>query len=80
MLGGVTGLSGEVNLAFLTMKRLRVVGVLVDSRMNFEKFVSFPEEHPLEPVIGTTFPFEKLRQSLRHMEAGAHFVTIVLEI
>ena len=80
VLGGVTGLSGEVNLAPLTMKRLRVVGVLVDSRANFEKFVGFLEEHPFEPVIGTTFPFEELRQALRHMEAGAHFGKIVLEI
>lgn len=73
VLGGVTGLSGEVNLAPVTMKRLRVVGVLVDSRANFEKFVSFLEEHPFEPVIGATFPFEELRGALRHMEAGAHF-------
>jgi NADPH:quinone reductase-like Zn-dependent oxidoreductase len=35
VLGGVTGLSGEVNIAPLTMKG-RVHGILVDSRTNFE--------------------------------------------
>jgi NADPH:quinone reductase-like Zn-dependent oxidoreductase len=78
VLGGVTGLSGEVNIAPLTMKRLRVLGILVDSRASFEKLVAFLEEHPIQPVIDRTFPFEELPAALRHMEAGAHFGKIVV--
>jgi NADPH:quinone reductase-like Zn-dependent oxidoreductase len=78
VLGGVTGLTGEVNIAPLTMKRLRVLGILVDSRANFEKLVSFLDEHPLKPAIDRTFPFEELPAALRHMEAGAHFGKIVV--
>jgi NADPH:quinone reductase-like Zn-dependent oxidoreductase len=80
VLGGVTGLTGDVNLAPLTMKRLRVVGVLVDSRANFEKFVSFLKKHPIEPVIGKSFPFDALPEALHYMESGAHFGKIVLEV
>jgi NADPH:quinone reductase-like Zn-dependent oxidoreductase len=79
VLGGVTGLSGEVNIAPLTMKRLRVLGILVDSRANFEKLVSFLDRHPLAPAIDRKFPFEELPAALRHMEAGAHFGKIVVE-
>jgi NADPH:quinone reductase-like Zn-dependent oxidoreductase len=78
VLGGVTGLSGEVNIAPLTMKRLRVLGILVDSRASFEKLVAFLEEHPIQPVIDRAFPFEELPAALRHMEAGAHFGKIVV--
>ena len=78
VLGGVTGLTGEVNLAPLTMKRLRVLGILVDSRAGFEKLVAFLREHPIRPVIDRTFPFEKLEEALRRMEAGAHFGKIVV--
>ncbi|HEY7699058.1 MAG TPA: zinc-binding dehydrogenase, partial [Vicinamibacteria bacterium] len=77
-LGGVTGLSGEVNIAPLTMKRLRVSGILVDSRANFEKLVRFLDERPIQPVIDRRFPFEGLREALHRMEAGAHFGKIVV--
>jgi NADPH:quinone reductase-like Zn-dependent oxidoreductase len=80
VLGGVTGLSGEVNIAPLTMKRLRVLGVLVDSRANFEKLVGFLDEHPLAPAIDRKFAFEELQAALRHMEAAAHFGKIVVEV
>ncbi len=80
VLGGVTGLSGELNIAPLTMKRLRVLGVLVDSRVNFEKLVGFLEKHPIEPAIDRKFPFEELPEALRHMEAGAHFGKIVVTV
>jgi D-arabinose 1-dehydrogenase-like Zn-dependent alcohol dehydrogenase len=79
VLGGVTGLSGEVAIAPLTMKRLRVHGILVDSRANFEKLVRFLEEHPIEPVIDRRFRFEELADALRYMESGAHFGKIVVE-
>ncbi len=80
VLGGVTGLSGEVNIAPLTMKRLRVLGVLVDSRASFEKLVKFLEDHPIQPVIDRKFPFERLADALQRMEAGAHFGKIVVEV
>ncbi len=80
VLGGVTGLSGELNIAPLTMKRLRVLGVLVDSRANFEKLVGFLEKHPIRAAIDRRFPFEELPGALRHMEAGAHFGKIVVTV
>ena len=78
VLGGVTGLSGEVNIAPLTMRRLRVHGILVDSRAGFEKFLAFLEEHSIEPAIDRVFPFEKLADALRHMESGSHFGKVVV--
>ena len=80
VLGGVTGLSGDINIAPLVMKRLRVSGILVDSRAQFEKLVEFLEAHDIEPVIDRRFAFEEFPTALRHMEAGSHFGKIVVEV
>ena len=80
VLGGVTGLSGDINIAPLVMKRLRVTGILVDSRAQFEKLVEFLETHRIEPVIDRRFAFEEFPTALRHMEAGSHFGKIVVEV
>ena len=80
VLGGVTGLSGDINIAPLVMKRLRVTGILVDSRAQFEKLVEFLETHRIEPVIDRRFTFEEFPEALRHMEAGGHFGKIVVEM
>ena len=79
VLGGVTGLSGEVQIAPLVMKRLRVVGVLVDSRAHFEELSAFLAKHSIEPVIDRKFGFDELPAALQHMESGGHFGKIVVE-
>ena len=80
VLGGVTGLSGEVQIAPLVMKRLRVVGVLVDSRAHFEELAAFLGEHSIEPAIDRKFGFDELPAALHHMESGGHFGKIVVEV
>lgn len=78
MLGALTGLQGEVNLANVLMKRVRVAGILVDSRRAFEDMLRFIEQQRIEPVISDRFAFDALPDALRHMRAGGHFGKIVL--
>lgn len=80
VLGGVTGLRGEIDIAPLAMKRLRVIGILVDSRAHFEQLTAFVEANPIEPVIDRRFAFKDFPEALRHMEAGGHFGKIVVEV
>lgn len=80
MLGALTGLKGEVELAPVLMKRLHVAGILVDSRAAFEAMNRFIEQHGIRPVIGHTCRFEQLREALRLMQAGGHFGKIVVEL
>ncbi len=78
MLGALTGLSADVNLAPVLMKRLRICGIMVDSRAAFERLCAFLAQHPLEPVIDRVFPFEQLPDALRWMETGRHVGKIVV--
>ncbi len=78
LLGALGGLQGDINIAPIPMKRIRVAGILVDSRAAFERLVNFLESHTIEPVIDARFPFEELPAALRHMADGRHFGKIVI--
>lgn len=80
LLGALTGLSHEINIAPIVMKRLRVQGILVDSRSTFETMVEFLDAHPIEPVIDREFEFEALPEALAFMKRGAHFGKIVIDV
>ncbi len=80
LFGSLSGLRGELNIAPILMKRIRVAGILVDSRASFEKLVAFIEEHDIEPVIDRRFAFEELREAMEHMKAGMHFGKIVVKV
>ena len=80
MFGALTGLQGEVNIAAVLMKRVRIAGILVDSRAAFEDMIQFMEQHTLRPVISNRFAFDDLPQALKHMQAGGHFGKIVVEL
>lgn len=79
MLGALTGLQGKIDLSLILMKRLRIAGILVDSRAAFEAMNRFLEQQRIRPVIDRVYPFEQLPDALRLMEAGGHFGKIVLE-
>lgn len=80
MLGALTGLQGGVDLSLVLMKRLRIHGVLVDSRAAFEDMNRFIEQRSIQPVIDRVFPFENFPDALRLMESAAHFGKIVVKI
>ncbi|RJP34592.1 MAG: NAD(P)-dependent alcohol dehydrogenase [Phycisphaerales bacterium] len=80
MLGALTGLEGELNVAPVLMKRLRICGIYVDSRAAFEAMNVFLAEQRIMPVIDRVFPFEALPEALRLLESGAHFGKIVVTL
>ena len=79
-LGALTGLKGQLNTALLLRKRLHIAGLFVDSRAAFETMNCFIEQHQIRPIIHRRFPFERLPEAFRLMEAGGHFGKIVIEL
>jgi NADPH:quinone reductase-like Zn-dependent oxidoreductase len=80
LVGSLGGLSAEINLAPAIMKRLRVIGVLVDSRTAFEELLAFLARNPIEPVVDRVFAFEELEGAFRYMDEGRHFGKIVVRV
>lgn len=80
LLGALTGRQGPVTTGLILMKRLRVEGIMVDSRAAFEAMNRFLETHGVVPVIDRRFPFDQLPAAFRCMEAGEHFGKIVVSV
>ena len=78
LLGALTGRQGAITTGLILMKRLRIVGIMVDSRAAFEALSRFIGEHKIRPVIDRHFEFAQLPEAFRHMEAGRHFGKIVV--
>jgi NADPH:quinone reductase-like Zn-dependent oxidoreductase len=80
LLGALTGRQGTINTGLILMKRLRLVGIMVDSRAAFQDLCTFLAEHRIQPVVDRRFAFEQLPEALRCMEAGHHFGKIVVSV
>jgi NADPH:quinone reductase-like Zn-dependent oxidoreductase len=80
LLGALTGRQGTVTTGLILMKRLRIVGIMVDSRAAFEALNSFLIAHRIQPVIDQCFVFEHLADAFRCLEAGRHFGKIVVSL
>ncbi len=79
IIGGVSGVGGEVNPATLLAGAKRMVGIFVGSRTMLEEAMRFAETAGLEPVIDRVFPFAEAAQAYRYMESGAHFGKVVID-
>ena len=78
LIGVLTG--GECNPMPVLMKAVRLQGVFVGSRAMFEAMNRAVALHGMRPVIDRVFPFEEARAAYRHLESGAHFGKIVLQL
>ncbi len=80
LLGALQGMRGEITAGAVLMKRLRIQGVMVDSRRAFEDLVAFVSQRRIRPVIDRVFEFSQLPDALACMERGEHFGKIVLRV
>lgn len=79
VIGALTGRSAEIPTAFLFLKQLRVLGLIVGSRRSQIEMVKAIDASGLKPVIDSTFPLDGMADAFRHEHAGKHFGKICLE-
>lgn len=80
VIGVLDGVTGDMPLVRVLMSQVRMQGVFVGSRGNFERLNAALSAGGLEPALDDErFSFEELPGALAHMRAGAHFGKIVLE-
>jgi NADPH:quinone reductase-like Zn-dependent oxidoreductase len=80
LIGLLTGAAGAVSPMPLLGKQIQLQGVFVGSRDMFEAMNRAITLHKLRPVVDRVFPFDQAREALRHMESGAHFGKIVIQV
>jgi NADPH:quinone reductase-like Zn-dependent oxidoreductase len=80
LIGILGGVKSEVDFIPLLMRQIRVQGILVGSRENFEAMNLAIEAHSLRPPVSRIFPLEDARDAFEYLAAGRHFGKIGLRI
>jgi NADPH:quinone reductase-like Zn-dependent oxidoreductase len=80
LIGVLSGVAGDLQIAPMLHKALTVRGIYVGSRKIFAMMNSAITQHRIEPVIDRVFSFDETRDAFRHMEGAQHFGKIVIRI
>jgi NADPH:quinone reductase-like Zn-dependent oxidoreductase len=75
ILGGVTV---PLSLPALFSNNLRVIGISVGNREQFEDMSDHIDRWRLRPVIDQIFDISQIREALRFVDGGGHFGKVVL--
>ena len=78
VIGVLGGFSSPVMIPVVFGKNLHIHGITVGSREQFDEMAAYIEQSNLKPVIDRSFPFARVPDALRLMQAGGHFGKIVI--
>lgn len=79
-IGVLTGLAGAANPMMLIPRLAAIHGIFVGSRQMFADMLQAIVEKRIRPVIDRQFSFDEVPAALAHMEQGAHFGKIVIQV
>lgn len=79
VIGVLGGFSSPVMLPVVFGKNLHIHGISVGSREQFEDMTSHIDGWHLKPVVDQVFPFTRVPEALRLMQAGGHFGKIAID-
>ncbi len=79
---GVLAGGGEANISLypVLMQGIRIQGVIVGSKKDFEKMNQAISFHGIKPVVDKIFPYSEFPQALEYVRDGKHFGKVVIEI
>ncbi len=81
LIGVLTGFGApDASLFPIVARNVRLDGIYVGSRADFEALNTFLTEHQIHPIIDRFFPFNEAREAFAHLRSAAHFGKIVISI
>jgi NADPH:quinone reductase-like Zn-dependent oxidoreductase len=78
MIGVLSGGTLDTRLGPIVTRHVRLQGITVGSRDDFEAMARAIDQHRLRPAIDRIFQFEELRQALDYLAKGQHFGKICI--
>ncbi len=79
VIGLLTGVKQEILVPVIFGKNLRIIGISVGSRAQFEAMNKAIAQHKMKPVIDKVLPVSQVRDALKTMQAAGHFGKICVE-
>lgn len=80
LIGVLAGGAAKLNLTPILMRNIRVQGVLVGPRSDFEAMNRAIEQNGLSPVIDRNFAFNDAPAAFEHMAGAQHFGKICISV
>ena len=80
LIGNLAGARAEVDFISLFMRQIRVQGVLVGSRENFEALMQAVAAHEMRPPVSSIFPLSESAAALEQLAAGDHFGKVAIRL
>jgi alcohol dehydrogenase len=80
MIGVLSKTAPDFNPALVVMQNIRLQGVTVGSRDQFEHMLAAIKTHRLRPIVDRVFPLSELRAALDFLGTGRQFGKICIEI
>jgi len=81
LIGVLTGFGPPTTSLFpLLARNIRLNGIYVGSREDFQSMVRFLDTHQLTPQIDRTFRFEETPKAFEYLESAGHFGKVVIEL
>jgi NADPH:quinone reductase-like Zn-dependent oxidoreductase len=81
LLGVLTGFGApEASLFPIVARNVRLDGIYVGSRADFEALNAFLIEHQIHPIIDRTFAFAEAPGAFEHLRSGSHFGKVVISV
>jgi NADPH:quinone reductase-like Zn-dependent oxidoreductase len=78
MIGVLAGPDLTIPLGQVVTRHIRLQGITVGNRDDFEAMAKAMALHRVHPVVDRVFAFEDLRAALNHLASGAHFGKICI--
>ncbi len=81
LIGVLSGVTSEVPLTRILMRSVRIHGIFVGNRHDFEALVRALEAHPdVRPVVDRAFPWGEADKALAYLEKGVHMGKVVIRV
>lgn len=80
LIGNLTGLQAQLNLASILMRQVRVQGIFVGHRQQFLALNAAIEKAQLRPVVDRCFAIDETVAALEYMADGKQFGKIVINL
>lgn len=81
LIGVLTGFGAPSSSLFpLLSRNVRLDGIYVGSRVDFQAMVEFIDRHPMTPQVDRIFGFDQTPEAFQYLESANHFGKIVIEM
>jgi NADPH:quinone reductase-like Zn-dependent oxidoreductase len=79
LIGVLAGVKAEIPLTRVLMRGVRIQGILVGHRQDFEALNRALAAHPdVKPVVDRTFAFDEVPEALDYLSQGVHMGKVVI--